>query len=77
MTSAATLIQPSGELWKKIRLEINEDVNTREQYLAIIKDWLKKQPHLPSEWGKHFITVTLFTFIIIMQCFINKFILVV
>ncbi|KAM3963871.1 alpha-tocopherol transfer protein-like [Aphomia sociella] len=44
------LIQPSGEMWKKIRTELNEDVNTRDQDLATIKDWLRKQPHLPDEW---------------------------
>ncbi|XP_028043335.1 alpha-tocopherol transfer protein-like [Bombyx mandarina] len=50
MASTATLIQPSGELWKKIREELNEDVNTRAQDLAAIKEWLRKQPHLPDEW---------------------------
>ncbi|CAG5047575.1 unnamed protein product [Parnassius apollo] len=52
MASAATLVQPSGELWKKIRVELNEDVNTRDQDLAAIKDWLRKQPHLPDEWDE-------------------------
>lgn len=51
MASAATLVQPTGELWKKIRVELNEDLNTRDKDLAAIKDWLKKQPHLPDEWG--------------------------
>ncbi|XP_052751970.1 alpha-tocopherol transfer protein-like [Galleria mellonella] len=44
------LVQPSGEMWKKIRVELNEDVNTRNQDLAAIKEWLRKQPHLPDEW---------------------------
>ncbi|KPJ11638.1 Alpha-tocopherol transfer protein-like [Papilio machaon] len=48
--ASATLVQPSGELWKKIRVELNEDVNTRDQDLAAIKEWLRKQPHLPDEW---------------------------
>ncbi|XP_059049311.1 alpha-tocopherol transfer protein-like [Achroia grisella] len=48
--STALLIQPSGELWKKIREELNENVNTRDQDLATIKEWLRKQPHLPDEW---------------------------
>ncbi|KAM3963872.1 alpha-tocopherol transfer protein-like [Aphomia sociella] len=48
--STALLIQPSGELWKKIREDLNEDVNTRDRDLAIIKEWLRKQPHLPDEW---------------------------
>ncbi|XP_026333792.1 alpha-tocopherol transfer protein-like [Hyposmocoma kahamanoa] len=44
------LTQPAGEMWKKIREELNENVNTRDQDLIAIKDWLKKQPHLPDEW---------------------------
>ncbi|XP_059050190.1 alpha-tocopherol transfer protein-like [Achroia grisella] len=44
------LVQPSGEIWKKIRIDLNEDVNTRDQDLAAIKEWLRKQPHLPDEW---------------------------
>ncbi|XP_048482244.1 alpha-tocopherol transfer protein [Plutella xylostella] len=48
--AAATLVQPSGEMWKKIRVELNEDVNTRDSDLQHIKDWLRKQPHLPDEW---------------------------
>lgn len=50
MASVATLVQPTGEMWKKIRVELNEDLNTRDRDLAAIKDWLKKQPHLPNEW---------------------------
>lgn len=44
------LVQPSGELWKAIRVELKEDVATRDRDLATIKDWLKKQPHLPDDW---------------------------
>lgn len=51
MASAAILVQPTGELWKQIRVELNEDVNTRDMDLAHIKEWLKKQPHLPDELG--------------------------
>ncbi|KAG6449790.1 hypothetical protein O3G_MSEX006247 [Manduca sexta] len=47
---AVSLVQPSGEMWKKIRVELNEDINTRERDLATIKEWLRKQPHLPNEW---------------------------
>ncbi|KAL4707243.1 hypothetical protein ACJJTC_008324 [Scirpophaga incertulas] len=50
MASAATLIQPSGEMWKKIREELNEDINTRDKDVAAIKEWLRKQPHLPDDW---------------------------
>lgn len=46
------LVQPSGEIWKQIRVELNENVSTNERDLAAIKEWLKKQPHLPDEWGK-------------------------
>ncbi|XP_072934251.1 alpha-tocopherol transfer protein-like [Epargyreus clarus] len=52
MASAATLVQPSGEMWKKIRVELNEDVNTRDRDLEAIKDWMRKQPHLPDEWDE-------------------------
>ncbi|CAG9559146.1 unnamed protein product [Danaus chrysippus] len=44
------LVQPSGELSKKIREELKEDPATRDRDLAAIKDWLRKQPHLPDEW---------------------------
>lgn len=53
MASASVmLIQPEGEMWEKIRVQLNENINTRDQDLAHIKDWLKKQPHLPDEWGE-------------------------
>lgn len=45
------LVQPSGELSKKIRIELKEDIETRDKDLATIKEWLRKQPHLPNEWG--------------------------
>ncbi|XP_028160431.1 alpha-tocopherol transfer protein-like isoform X2 [Ostrinia furnacalis] len=48
--SAAILVQPTGEMWKKIRVELNEDVNTRDSDLAAIKEWLRTTPHLPDEW---------------------------
>lgn len=52
MASAATLVQPTGELWKQIRVELNENVNTRDQDLAYVKEWLRQQPHLPDDWSK-------------------------
>ncbi|XP_034827632.1 alpha-tocopherol transfer protein-like [Maniola hyperantus] len=45
-----TLEQPAGEMWQKIREELNENPDTREQDLAHIKEWLKKEPHLPDEF---------------------------
>lgn len=48
----ALLIQPGPELQIHIRKELNEDVNTRDNDLQHIKDWLQKQPHLPDSWGK-------------------------
>ncbi|XP_041971680.1 alpha-tocopherol transfer protein-like [Aricia agestis] len=48
--SVATLVQPTGEMWEKIRVELNENQNTKEQDLATIKEWLRKQPHLPDEF---------------------------
>ncbi|XP_075984069.1 alpha-tocopherol transfer protein-like [Anticarsia gemmatalis] len=51
MASATVMLQqPSGELWKRIKAELNEDPNTKDQDLAAIKEWLRKQPHLPDEW---------------------------
>lgn len=44
------LVQPTGEMWKNIRVELKEDVNTRDRDLAAIREWLKKQPHLPDDW---------------------------
>ncbi|KAF9812566.1 hypothetical protein SFRURICE_014425 [Spodoptera frugiperda] len=44
------LVQPAGELWKSIRVELKEDVTTRDRDLAAIREWLKKQPHLPDDW---------------------------
>nr|XP_026490736.1 alpha-tocopherol transfer protein-like [Vanessa tameamea] len=45
-----TLEQPTGEIWQKIREELNENPDTKEQDLAHIKEWLKKEPHLPDEF---------------------------
>ncbi|XP_057658442.1 alpha-tocopherol transfer protein-like [Diorhabda carinulata] len=47
-----TLVQPSPELQINIRKELNEDINTRESDLEHIKQWLKKQPHLPDTWDE-------------------------
>ena len=52
------LEQPAGELWKSIRVELKEDVTTRDRDLAAIREWLKKQPHLPDDWGKELYTTT-------------------
>ncbi|XP_038213753.1 alpha-tocopherol transfer protein-like [Zerene cesonia] len=52
MASGATLVQPSGEMWAKIRVELNEDIKTRDRDLQHIKDWMRKQPHLPDEWDE-------------------------
>ncbi|XP_053972501.1 alpha-tocopherol transfer protein-like [Hylaeus volcanicus] len=44
------LIQPTGEMSEKIRVELNENVATRDKDLEIIKEWLAKQPHLPNSF---------------------------
>ncbi|XP_026490734.1 alpha-tocopherol transfer protein-like [Vanessa tameamea] len=44
------LTQPTEELSKEIRIELNENINTRDRDLAAIKEWLRKEPHLPNEW---------------------------
>lgn len=46
------LIQPTEEMSKLIRVELNENVETRDKDLEHIKEWLKKQPHLPDSYGK-------------------------
>lgn len=48
-----TLEQPAGEMWQKIREELNEKADTKEADLAHIKEWLKKEPHLPDEFGEY------------------------
>ncbi|GBP00817.1 Alpha-tocopherol transfer protein-like [Eumeta japonica] len=50
LSAKMTLEQPTGEMWQKIREELNENPSTRDQDLAHIKEWLKQQPHLPDEW---------------------------
>lgn len=50
------LIQPTEEMSKIIRVELNENVDTREKDLQYIKDWLSKQPHLPNFEGKLHLT---------------------
>ncbi|TGZ54118.1 Alpha-tocopherol transfer protein-like protein [Temnothorax longispinosus] len=42
------LIQPTDEMSKQIRVELNENAATRDKDLEIIKEWLVKQPHLPK-----------------------------
>ncbi|XP_034183449.1 alpha-tocopherol transfer protein-like [Osmia lignaria lignaria] len=42
------LIQPTEEMSKQIRVELNENVATRDKDVEIIKEWLSKQPHLPA-----------------------------
>ncbi|RZC41489.1 CRAL TRIO domain containing protein [Asbolus verrucosus] len=46
------LVQASPELQIEIRKIINEDVNRKEQDLETIKEWLRKQPHLPNTWDE-------------------------
>ncbi|XP_011057330.1 PREDICTED: alpha-tocopherol transfer protein-like [Acromyrmex echinatior] len=42
------LIQPTDEMSNQIRVELNENVATRDKDLEMIKEWLAKQPHLPK-----------------------------
>ncbi|CAH1380272.1 hypothetical protein MTP99_004274 [Tenebrio molitor] len=44
------LIQPTPEQQVHIRKTFNEDVNTRDRDLEAIKEWLRKEPHLPDTW---------------------------
>jgi hypothetical protein len=44
------LVQPTPEQQIHIRKTFNEDENTRDQALDTIKNWLRKQPHLPDTW---------------------------
>ncbi|KAF7993696.1 hypothetical protein HCN44_010291 [Aphidius gifuensis] len=47
------LIQPTEEMSKLIRVELNENVATRQNDLEYIKEWLKKQPHLPDSFDDY------------------------
>ncbi|KYN01698.1 hypothetical protein ALC62_07527 [Cyphomyrmex costatus] len=47
------LIQPTEEMSKQIRVELNENIATRDKDLEMIKEWLTKQPHLPKFDGTH------------------------
>ncbi|XP_015126098.1 alpha-tocopherol transfer protein-like [Diachasma alloeum] len=47
------LIQPTEEMSKLIRVELNENVETRDKDVQIIKEWLKKQPHLPDSFDDY------------------------
>ena len=51
-----TLVQPTPEMQTRIRVELNEDVSTRQKDLEHIKEWLDRQPHLPSshDYGENF-----------------------
>lgn len=42
------LVQPTDEMSKQIRVELNENPATRDKDLEMIKEWLAKQPHLPQ-----------------------------
>jgi hypothetical protein len=42
------LVQPTEEMSKFIRVELNENPATRDKDLEAIKEWLTKQPHLPQ-----------------------------
>lgn len=53
-----TLCLPSPDLQILIRESFNEHLETRFEYLNHIKDWLRKQPHLPDEWGKSYSNIT-------------------
>jgi hypothetical protein len=48
------LIQPTEEMSKLIRVELNENVDTRQNDLEYIKEWISKQPHLPNFDGKYY-----------------------
>lgn len=52
-----TLVQPSLEQQAKIRSELNENVTTRDKDLEHIKEWLRRQPHLPYFDGKKIIQI--------------------
>jgi len=48
-----SLVQPSGDMSAKIREELREpDADTIVKDIAIIREWLDKQPHLPKDMGR-------------------------
>ncbi|KAJ3620314.1 hypothetical protein MTP99_004275 [Tenebrio molitor] len=46
------LEQANEEQLVYVRQVLNEDVNTRDRDLQAIKDWLRKEPHLPDTWDE-------------------------
>ncbi|CAB3245876.1 unnamed protein product [Arctia plantaginis] len=50
MASASVMVKSTGQQWSQVKKVLKEDPTLIKKDLAIIKDWLKKQPHLPNEW---------------------------
>lgn len=51
------LVQPTEEMSKLIRVELNENVNTRDNDLKLIKEWMAKQPHFPKFDGTFYFAI--------------------
>lgn len=66
------LIQPTEEMSKQIRVELNENVATRDKDVEVIKEWLSKQPHLPEFDGNRVRTIL---FVNVMDWHIQRFVL--
>jgi hypothetical protein len=48
-----SLVQPTGDMSVKIREELREpDAETVTKDVAMIREWLEKQPHLPKDMGE-------------------------
>lgn len=45
------LVLPTGDMLKKVQVELNIEEGREKDDVAQLKTWLEKQPHLPQDQG--------------------------